>query len=319
MQVQIAGGAAIGARTAFAAQAQPLSIGRAARNARRKAAPVELHRPLGTAIRLLERQPVALAFAVGDVGVRASGDHVRDLRVPLHDRRQRLDHSLEPFPLGDQAEGGEEEPLAVRPGRALRGPVREHGRGAVRHDADLLGGARAALDEQPPSGVRHHDHALGLAAEGAEHLGLVPRRLRQHRVQRHDERLRQLLRQRDDVLAVGAAEDAVLVLEQDDVDMRPRQDPRCADVVAADRLGDRRDDTRLLWAGGLVDDHDLVHAVDAVHAEERGAHVGREGADAAGARWVGGDDRGAHGPSASLQSRFPAGRRGVGAAGARPP
>ena len=70
------------------------------------------------------------------------------------------------------------------------------------------------------------------------------RRLREHGVQRDDERLRQLLREREHVLAVAAAEDAVLVLEQHDVDVEPPEHPRGADVVAADGLRDRREQRR---------------------------------------------------------------------------
>ena len=119
-------------------------------------------------------------------------------------------------------------------------------------------------------------------------------------MQRHDERLRQLLDERRDVLAVAPAEDAVLVLQQDDVDVEPAEDARCADVVAANALRDRRDEARALRPRRLVDDHDLLDAVDLVEAEKGAADVRRESADAAGARRVGGDDRGAHSRPASL-------------------
>ena len=72
------------------------------------------------------------------------------------------------------------------------------------------------------------------------------RRLRQHGVERHDERLRELLGQRDHVGAVATAEDPVLVLEEDDVDVQPAENSRRADVVAADGLGDRGDETGAL-------------------------------------------------------------------------
>ncbi len=75
----------------------------------------------------------------------------------------------------------------------------------------------------PTRRLGHDDHALGLVAERREHLELMRRRLREHRVQRHDERLRELARERKDVLAVAAAEDAVLVLQQDDVDVESRE------------------------------------------------------------------------------------------------
>ena len=157
----------------------------------------------------------------------------------------------------------------------------------MRHDANLVGGARVACDEQPLGRLGHHDHQLGLTAQRGEHLGLMLRRLREHRVERHDERLRELLHQREHVRAVGAAEDPVLVLEQDDVDVQPAENPRRADVVAASRLGDRRHEPRPLGTGRLVDDHDLLDSVDPVDAQERAADVGRKGADAASARRIG--------------------------------
>ncbi len=119
-------------------------------------------------------------------------------------------------------------------------------------------------------------------------------------MQRHHERLRQLLDERGDVVAVATAEDPVLVLKQDDVDVEPTQNPGSTHVVAPNRLRDRRNEARPLGARRLVHDHDLLDAVDPVHAEKRRADVCREGADPAGARWVGGDDRGAHGQPASL-------------------
>ena len=249
---------------------------------------------------LLERQPIPLSLAARDVRMCPPGDHVEHLRMTLDDRRQRLDHRLDPLAGGDQPERREQEPLAAAVRRAHRGAVaagalqrvgvcalREHRRRAVRHDANLVGGARPARDQQPFGRLGHHDHELGLAAQRGEHVGLVLRRLRQHGVERHDERLRQLLRERDHVRAVGAAEDPVLVLEEDDVDVQPAENPRRADVVAANRLGDRRHEPGPLGTGRLVDDDDLLDSVDPVDAEERATHVGRKGADAASARRIG--------------------------------
>ena len=61
----------------------------------------------------LEHQPVPLALAPRDVGVGAAGDHVGDLRVSLDDRGQSLDHRLEALSSRDQAEGGEQEAVAL--------------------------------------------------------------------------------------------------------------------------------------------------------------------------------------------------------------
>ena len=117
-------------------------------------------------------------------------------------------------------------------------------------------------------------------------------RLREHRVQRDDERLRELLGERQHVLAVGAAEDPVFVLEQHDVDVEPAEDPRRAHVVAADRLRDRRENTAPLRARRLVDDRDEIDAFDPVDVVERPPQVGRERADPADPRRIRGDDRG---------------------------
>ena len=84
------------------------------------------------------------------------------------------------------------------------------------------------------------------------------RRLREHGVQRDDERLCERFGERQDVLAVGAAEDAVLVLEEHDVDVEPAEHARGADVVAADRLPDRREERAPLRARRLVQDRDDV-------------------------------------------------------------
>ena len=91
----------------------------------------------------------------------------------------------------------------------------------MRHDSNLVFGTSAALDEQPACGLGHDDHELCVLAEIRQHLELMRRRLREHGVERDDERLRNGLRERQHVLAVGAAEDAVLVLKEHDVDVEP--------------------------------------------------------------------------------------------------
>ena len=256
--------------------------------------------------RLLELEPVALAFAMRHVGVRAAGHHVEHLRMTCDDRGQRLDHGFDPLAGRDQPEGREHEPVVLRralPGEnegAGGGAACKEGRRSVRDDANLVLRARLAGHEQPLRRLGHHDHELGLAAQGREHPGLMRRGLGEHCVQCDDEGLREILGQREHVGAVVAAEDPVLVLEQDDVDVEPAEDPGCANVVASNRLRDRGHEPRPLRAGRVVDDDDLLDAVDPVDPEQRGAHVGRKGADPAGTRRVGGDDRGAHGLGRAL-------------------
>ena len=145
---------------------------------------------------------------------------------------------------------------------APAGRARDTRRRSVRDDANLLLGARARLDEQPKRRVRHHDHELRLGAQLRQHLRLVRRGLGEHRVQGHDERLREFSRKRQHVLAVTAAEDPELVLEQHDVDIEPPQHPSSSDVVAAHGLHDRREQAAPLWARRFVHDRDEIGALD---------------------------------------------------------
>ena len=164
----------------------------------------------------------------------------------------------------------------------------------MRDDADLRLGACCVVDEQTQRRLRHDDHELGVAAERFEDVRLVRRRVRKDRVQCHDERLRQLLGQREDVFAVAPAEDAVLMLEQHHFDVAAAEDARGPDVVAAGSLRDRRHDARPLRTRRIVDDHDLRHRLDLVQPDQRRANVGGERPDPARARWVRGDDGRAH-------------------------
>ena len=106
---------------------------------------------------LLERQPVALAFAVRDVRMRPSGDHVEHLGMALHDRRQRLDRRLEPLPGRDQPERREQEPLPVRAVRAARParrrPATRRRRVRARRAARAPAARRAARPEPCPPGT----------------------------------------------------------------------------------------------------------------------------------------------------------------------
>ena len=160
--------------------------------------------------RLLERQPIPLALAVRDVRMRAAGDHVERPRDAAP-RSRAARRSPSPGPCRPRsARTSRARNRSVRVVRSrigapclrlasahVRRRVARARRRAVRDDANLLLRARAAVDEQPPRGVGHHDHELGLAAHRREHLRLMRRRLRQDRVQRHDERLRQLLDERE--------------------------------------------------------------------------------------------------------------------------
>ena len=81
-------------------------------------------------------------------------------------------------------------------------------------------------------------------------------------MQRHHKRLRQLLGERQHVLAVAAAEDPVLVLEQDNVNVKPAKHPGSANIIPANRLGDRREQPPTLGTRRLIHHR---HEIDAPH------------------------------------------------------
>ena len=256
----------------------------------------------------LEHQPVLLALAPGDLRVGAAGDHVEHLGMARDDRGKRIEHHLDPLPGEKQPEGRDQEAgldprVAARGGRDVAGPApgielcagtAELRRSAVRDDVDLLVCTRSDFDQEPPRRLGHHDHTLGLVAQRGQNLELMRRRRREHRVQGDDERLRELAGERQHVLAVAPAEDAVLVLEQDDVDIRAAERAGGADVVAARSLRDGLRDLGPLRARRLVDDHERADVIDAVDAEQCEPNVERERTNPAGTGWKRRKDRGTH-------------------------
>ena len=171
-----------------------------------------------------------------------------------HHRRQRRDGELDPLAGRDQSEGRQHrtalEPFQRDPGdpvvrRSAAGRVDQDRRGTVRQHPDPLGRHDAGLDDHPPGGLGEDRDQRRPATEGPECLGLSHRRCRQHRVQRDHQRLIQLLGQRHDERSGLAAEDAVLVLDQDDVGAPRAEGRRHRGVVAAHVLTDRGHDLRL--------------------------------------------------------------------------
>ena len=221
----------------------------------------------------LEQESILLALVSRDLRMRSPRDQVQHLGMALDDRGQRGDCRLDPLAGGDQPERREDEarPEPIEAPRALMSvvdPAREDGRRPVLDDADLVRGARLHLQQEPLRRLRHHDDPLGLCAELGEYLALMIRRLGEHGVERDDQRPVELLCEREDVLAVGAAEDPVFVLQEDDVDVESAKEPCRSDVVAPYRLRDGRDDLGALWAGSLVHDRDRADASHALDGKQ---------------------------------------------------
>ena len=95
-------------------------------------------------------------------------------------------------------------------------------------------------------------------------------------MQRQDDRLPQLGGERQDVRAVVPAEDAVLVLDDDDVVAAALEHAGRGGVVAALVLVDPRDDLGRLIDIVVADDRHEIDGGDAVGQEQRLAQVPRE-------------------------------------------
>ena len=120
----------------------------------------------------------------------------------------------------------------------------------------LASGQAPPLDEKLLGGLRHDRDRLRLVAQRRQDGELTGGWGRYHGVQRDDERLAECPRKRQDVVAGRPAENAVLVLEKDDVDVESAEKTCGPDVVAAHRLRDRRENISGLRTGRLVDDRD---------------------------------------------------------------
>ena len=179
-------------------------------------------------------------------------------------------------------------------------------------DADLVRGAAVHPHKQLSRRLRHDDHTLRLVAQRGQHVALVIRRRRKDGVKRQDEWSRELPGERQHVLAVGAAEDPVLVLQQDDVDVESTEQPCRSDVVAPHRLRHGRENIVPLRARRLIDDGDRTNALHVRNRQQRRTDVERERSDPTRARRVRREDRSTHALRAPLSA-------GVRRAGAQPP
>ena len=97
----------------------------------------------------------------------------------------------------------------------------------MRYHEDLLRARAVDVQQSRPGRLRHRDDHAGRGDDLIEDRALPWRGVRQDRVQDHDARYVQRFEQRDDVLAVGAAVDAVLVLHDHDVEAVEHLGCRC--------------------------------------------------------------------------------------------
>ena len=139
----------------------------------------------------------------------------------------------------------------------------------VRDDGDEVRVDAVLRDEALPCRPRHRDDGLAVAGELDEDHALALGRRGEDGVEHDDRRDRQRSYDVQDVDAVGAAEDAVLVLDDRDiagVQARGRR-PGTGRVIAHPLLAD------LAWEPGLDrvhHGHDLDHVVDTAQRVDEG-------------------------------------------------
>ena len=272
----------------------------------------------------LQRQPITLPVAPGDLGVGLAGDHEQDLRELRHQLGDRLDRDLDAFAWRQQPERRHHEAVgAVAPARrrlALQGhrprdvaasDVADLGRRAMRYDVDTVGVGDAGRDHQIAGRLREHQHRGGRRTQRGQYASLALRWACKHRVQRDGIRHGELASERQHVLPVAASVDAELVLDHDDVDPQPSDQPRGAAVVGAGPAGDRGHDRGGVALHLLVVDGDDLDIRHAGSGAERSMQIGREGGDPASARGKRGQDGDAQCSSSSGESPYPPVRYGI--------
>src|SRR6204780_2451501 len=156
----------------------------------------------------LERQPVDLAITPQHARMSLAGHLIIDPQPVIAKEGHRIDRMLDPFAWPQQPPGQDPGPASILRQRCRDSTLRS----AVRYHEDLVR-ARAIDVQQSRSGrVRHRDDRAGRGYDPIEDLALPWCGVCQHRMKDHDARYVQCFEQRDDVLAVAAAVDAVLVL-----------------------------------------------------------------------------------------------------------
>ena len=190
----------------------------------------------------LQLVAILLALVRDEVRMRRAEHHVQQVGMLRDHRGQRVDDRLDALVGRKQAE--RQHDLVALPAELVlqRGGIEQVAIGhAVRDHDDLARIGAVDTLEDIAATLGHHHHAGGAAEQAFEHAALVRVRLFEDRVQRDDNGQRGAIEQREDMLAGGAAEDAIFVLEPDRLRAAGLDLPRSVDVggklVLRDRAG----------------------------------------------------------------------------------
>ena len=262
---------------------------------------------------LLELFPVAFALLTQQMRVGGSQHHVACGGMLRYHGRQRPDHVLDALVGREQAEC--EEHVFACHAEAILVEIRIdelHVGNAVGDHVDPVVGDAVDLAEQRAAALRHDGQPGREMEDIAHHPPLIGRGMGENGMERGVDRCPDVAHQFEHVSAGGAAEDAVFVLQGDDVDVREIQElggPLVGRHVGVGALEPHLGGI-LVGSSAVVHRHDETIGLREVGSDGV-AHVAGERGDAATARGVVADEGdavenaagggGSHGASGSKQ------------------
>ena len=253
-----------------------------------------------------EHRSIGLALMAKNGGMSGAHHEVDEIGKLAHHCRQRPNHGLDALVLAQQAEGQQQAPLRyaeLRLERLLIG-VAIHHRNAVRDDPHLIAADAVRACEQVPRDLAHHHDLHAVDQQFLDDGRLIRRGALQHGVQRHDGRHSQSSHEIEDIAAVVAAENPVLVLHANQAHLTVVHELRGARVIGFHVLPN----LELHLGGILVLTRRLGHRQHhrqrtLVAAGDGSGEIRGEGCDPAAARAVRADERHGHRALGRLHAR----------------
>ena len=218
--------------------------------------------------------------------MRRTEDDIHRIGAALEDRRHRIDHDFDPFVGREQPERQDDGFAAEAEPPLRRVGLDEGGVGnAVRNDFDLFR-RHAVHGPQQFTGLLGHDDDLRRSIDdSAQDVALHGSRFRKDGVKGADDRHGQPRKQRQDVTAGVAAENAKLMLEADDLELLCIQELGGARVFVQIRIVDLKPNGGGVLVGVTVIGHGDDGSLDIPPGlRYRLLQVGRERGDSAAAR-----------------------------------
>jgi hypothetical protein len=250
-----------------------------------------------------ELQAVKLTFVPLDVRMGDAEDDVDGLGIMHQDFGQRFDDVFESLVGREESEGQQNQLAFDAEAILVKAGIDEGDVGdAVRDQIDLLFGHAVDVAQEAGAALAHHHQPVGALDQFFHDAALIRIGLAQHGVQGGDDRHAQLAQQRQNVAARRAAEDAVFMLQANEVHVVAVEEISGASIGGGVALRDFEADARRIVVArfGVVDRQREARRVR-VGGGDGFTQVGGEGRDAALPRHVIADE------GDSLEGRLPRG------------